>query len=147
MSSLYRHKHKAKNQDVSKTPEGILVYLKNKLLIATKVTKEQLDENGKPKTPLVQENTGSLKQLIDSYVSKYMQGDTSSKAHFAKVNIYNEMTKNKMTMKVFFKFLRILCVKKVVFTVTITTVADKEYTVSEDYSLSSGIFVEDQEDE
>lgn len=100
------------------TPEGVMVRIKNKVCLALNI------------------NTQTLKLLIDRFVSmKY--GRTSSKAHFDKVNTYNELSSDKMTVKVFFKFLRIIQIKKITISVTVTTVRDKEVTVSEDIFMST----------
>ena len=100
------------------TPESLLVRLKNKLSLELGI------------------NAYSLKLLIDKFITNVVRLDNSSKAHYAKVNIYNELTKEKMTIKVFFKFLRILNIKRVRFDVTIVTMKDKEITVSEEVTLS-----------
>ncbi len=107
----------AKNEEPTSTPEGILVRLKNKLCLETKI------------------DTFTLRTLIDKFVSTTLQGEVSSKAHFAKVNIYNELTSSKMTIKVFFKFLRILNLKKIKFAITVTTLKDTEYSVFEEVNL------------
>lgn len=102
---------------ISKTPEGVLVYLKDKICLGLGI------------------EPYNLKMLIDRFVVNTFQGVTSSKAHFAKVNIYNELSKNKMTIKVFFKFLRIIAIKNVRISVTVTTSRDREITVFEDVQL------------
>lgn len=104
---------------ISNTPEGVLIRLKNKICIALNI------------------DIFKLKLLIDKFVNNNFNTTHGSKSYFAKVNIYNELTKNKMTIKVFFKFLRILNIKRVRIAVTITTIKDKEVTVSEDINLFS----------
>lgn len=99
------------------TPEGILVRLKNKIML-----KIGLDGN-------------RLKIIIDRFVKKNMTEIPPSKAHFAKINIYNELNKEKMTIKVFFKFLRILNIKNVNITIKLTTESGKEILVSEDINM------------
>jgi len=47
-----------------------------------------------------------------------------------------------MTIKVFFKFLRIINIKKINFKVTVTTSKDKEFTVEQDVSF----FTQDYKD-
>jgi hypothetical protein len=64
---------------------------------------------------------------------------------FLKVNINNELTKNRMTIKVFFKFLRILNIKKVKFSITVVTERDFEVTVDEEISLFTTDFKDDNE--
>jgi hypothetical protein len=99
------------------TPEGVLVRIKNKLNLALNI------------------NAQTLRLLIDRYVSiKY--GKSYTKNHFDKVNTYNELCIDKMTIKVFFKFLRIIQIKKITINVTVTTARDKEVTVSEDIFMS-----------
>jgi hypothetical protein len=113
-------------QEISNTPEGVLIRLKNKICIALNI------------------DIFKLKLLIDKFVNNSFSISPGSKTHFAKVNIYNELTKNKMTIKVFFKFLRILNIKKVKLSITITTPKDKEITVSEEINLfSSNEFIDD----
>lgn len=73
-------------------------------------------------------NAQTMKILIDEFVSKrYGRGNT--KSHFDKVNIYNEMTTDRMTIKVFFKYLRIIKAQKVTFKVTVVNIRGKEVTV------------------
>lgn len=110
-------KQKKENQEISHTPEGVLVRLKEKIRLALGI------------------DVSVLKILIDRFVSNTFQGVTSSKTHFAKVNIYNELAKNKMTIKVFFKFLKIINIRNVKLTITITTQRGKEVSVSEDINL------------
>jgi hypothetical protein len=113
------------SKEVSNTPEGVLVRLKDKLCIVTGLDPQK------------------IKLLVDKFVVTTFQGVANSKTHFAKVNIYNELTKNKMTIKVFFKFLRIINIKSVRISVTVRTVRDNEFTVHEDIN----IFTTDQTDE
>lgn len=102
----------------SNTPEGVLARLKSELVIALKI------------------DAFKLKLLIDRFVNNRFSATPGSKTHFTKVNIYNELTKNRMTIKVFFKFIRILnIVKKIRITVTITTIKDEEITVYDDVNL------------
>lgn len=103
--------------DIPNTPEGVLVRLKEKIRIALGF------------------DLLYLKLLIDKFVNNSFAITPSSKTHFAKVNIYNELTKNKITIKVFFKYLKILNIKKVKIAITITTARDKEITVSEEINL------------
>ena len=110
-------KQKKDDQEISHTPEGVLVRLKEKLRLALGI------------------DTSVLKILIDRFVTNTLQGVTSSKTHFAKVNIYNELAKNKMTIKVFFKFLKIILIKKVEIKITVTTQRGREISVSEEINL------------
>lgn len=110
-------KQKKDDQEISHTPEGVLVRLKEKLRLALGI------------------DTSVLKILIDRFVTNTFQDVTSSKTHFAKVNIYNELAKNKMTIKVFFKFLKIILIKKVEIKITVTTQRGREISVSEEINL------------
>lgn len=110
-------KNKKDTQEISHTPEGVLVRLKEKLRLKLGI------------------DASVLKILIDRFVSNTFQGVTSSKTHFAKVNIFNELAKNKMTIKVFFKFLKIISIKKVTITITAVTMRDREVSVSEEINL------------
>lgn len=99
------------------TPEGVLVRIKNKINLAMHI------------------NTQTLKLYIDSYVSsKYNK--SSTKAHFDKVNAYVDFCRDKMTIKVFFKYLRVLRIKKISFTITVTTARGHEVTVTEDIHMA-----------
>ena len=104
-------------KEISNTPEGVLVRLKDKLCLALGL------------------DVFKIKMLIDKFVVTTFQGVANSKTHFAKVNIFNEITKNKMTIKVFFKFLRIINIKSIRISVTVKTLRDKEYTVHEDINI------------
>lgn len=104
-------------KEISNTPEGVLVRLKDKICLALGL------------------DVFKIKMLIDKFVVTTFQGVANSKTHFAKVNIFNEITKNKMTIKVFFKFLRIINIKSVRISVTVKTLRDKEYTVHEDINI------------
>jgi hypothetical protein len=100
------------------TPEGVLVRLKNKLCIALNI------------------DIYMLKVLIDRFVNSVFANNPKSKTHFAKTNIQNELTKPKISIKVFFKFLRIINAKKVKIEVTVTTMRDRVVTVSEEINFS-----------
>lgn len=112
---------------IAHTPEGVLVRLKDKLWAAL-----ELDPY-------------KIKMLIDRFVTTSFEGVTSSKSHFAKVNIYNELTKPKMTIKVFFKFLNIISIKKIRISITVTTLRDRDVTVCEDVFLLGQQGLDDDE--
>ncbi|EKD89662.1 MAG: hypothetical protein ACD_33C00014G0004 [uncultured bacterium] len=115
-------------QPISNTPGGLLVKLKDKILLNLEI------------------DLFKLKYLIDNFVVNNFNGiENSSKVHFAKVNLYNEFTKNRMTIKVFFKFLHIIKIKQIKFTITLTTVNNKTVEVSEEIAISH--FLEDDEKE
>lgn len=121
-------KNKKHTQEISNTPEGVLVRLKEKLRLELGI------------------DVSVLKILIDQFVTTTFQGITSSKTHFAKVNIYNELAKDKMTIKVFFKFLRIIKIRSVKIRVTIVTPRGKEVSVEEEINLFNSIMGDDSEE-
>lgn len=98
------------------TPEGILVALVKKLSAELGIT------------------TSTLKQLIDRFVTMNF-GKLSSKTHFAKINTYNEIVSDKMTIKVFFKYLLIARIKKIKISITATTYTDRVVNVEEEFNL------------
>lgn len=110
---------KQKEREPINTPDGILVRLKNKLCLALGI------------------DTHKLKILIDRFVLKAFNGITNSKVHFDKINTYNEINKEKMTIKVFFKFLKILEITKVRISITVTTKRNVSVTVHEDINIFS----------
>jgi len=85
-----------------------------------------------------------LRLFVDRFVTNAFAASPGPRTNFAKVNINNELTKNKMTIKVFFKFLRILNVKKIRFSITLTTIRDNEITVSEDINLFTSSFSDEE---
>lgn len=100
-------------------PEGLLVRIKIKLCDALNV------------------NPATLRVLIDQYVNRHYDR-TSVKTHFTKVNLYNELSSDKMTVKTFInKFLRVLMIKKFEITIKVTTVRDKEVSVTETVYLAN----------
>lgn len=110
---------KQKEREPINTPDGILVRLKNKLCLALGI------------------DTHKLKILIDRFVLKAFNGITNAKVHFDKINTYNEINKEKMTIKVFFKFLKILEITKVRISITVTTKRNVSVTVYEDINIFS----------
>lgn len=104
-------------KDIPDTPEGVLMRLKEKLCKALKIS------------------GGDLRMYVDRFVNNIFANSPGPRTNFAKVNINNELTKNRMTVKVFFKFLRILNVKRVTFSVTVVTTRDVEVTVEESINL------------
>ena len=114
--------------EISHTPEGVLVRLKEKLRLELGI------------------DVSVMKILIDRFVSNTFKGITSSKSHFAKVNMYNELVKDKMTIKVFFKFLKIISIKKVTLTLTVVTMRDREVSVSEEINLFNTMTGDDDDE-
>ncbi len=101
----------------NKTPDGVLVQLKNKLLDSAGI------------------DTVQVKRAIDAFVNNAFGGIVNSKTHFAKVNIYNEITREKMTIKVFYKLLKILGFRDVKLTVEATTARGVMVKVSHTVSM------------
>lgn len=111
---------------IPNTPEGVLMRLKEKICLVLEI------------------DPFKLRLLVDRFVTNTFANSPGPRINFAKVNINNELTKNKMTIKVFFKFLRILNVKKIRFSITITTPRDKEITVFEDINLFTSDFPDEE---
>ena len=109
----------------SNTPDGVLVRLKDKLCIASGV------------------DVHKLKILIDRHVMRTFNGVTNSKTHVDRINTYNELTKDKMTIKVFFKFLKMLDLESVKITVAVKTRTGIEYSVQEDINFMSNDLAEE----
>lgn len=114
-------------QQASNTPEGILVRLKNKICLTMGI------------------DTYKLKILIDRFLNINFKDVAPSKRHYDKVNILNEFSKNKMTIKVFFKFLKIINIKHVRFNITLTTFNNKEINLTEDIDLFAYNEYQDEE--
>ena len=83
-----------------------------------------------------------LKILIDRFVMKVFNGVQNTATHYDKINTYNEIIKNRMTIKVLFKYFRIIDVKKVTISVTVVTRRDVTVTVEEEvnfFAVDSGV--------
>lgn len=102
------------------TPGGMLANLAYKLKIAKRL-----------------EITG-IKSAIDKFVMIAF-ARAKTKSHYAKVNMYNEITAKEMTIRVFMKFLHILEPRKVVFHLEFTDRNGEVTVVSEkvDYVYSA----------
>ena len=92
-----------KKQEPSNTPDGVLARLCDKLNIKLGIDHHR------------------LKILIDRFVMKVFNGVQNTATHYDKINTYNEIIKNRMTIKVLFKYFRIIDVKKVTISVTVVT--------------------------
>lgn len=110
-----------KEPETVNTPDGVLVRIKNKLCMHEDL---KIDHH-------------KLKLLIDRFVIKAFNGITNARMHHDKINTYNEINKNRMTIKVFFKFLKIIEAKSISISVTIVTKRDIEVTVVEDIKIFS----------
>ena len=108
-----------KKQDPSNTPDGVLARICEKLNI-----KLAIDES-------------RLKILIDRFVMKVFNGIQNTATHYDKINTYNEINKNRMTIKVLFKYFRIIDAKKVTIRVTVVTRRDVEVSVEEEVNFFS----------
>lgn len=116
---------KSHHQDsaTAKTPDGILARLARQILALKNI-------DHKPEV---------LKILIDRFLEKNSEGisaTTEHRKHYIKSNLFNEITKNKMTMKVFVKFLMIMQIKKVVFIVRFVDNTDEQREVSQTFNLN-----------
>lgn len=115
-----------KKQETVNTPEGVFSRLSSKLINNMKIS------------------SSGLKLFVDNYVTKTwmrQHGVVTSKTHFDKVNLYTSFLKEQMTVKVFFKLLRVLPIKRVTLTVTVVSINDKEYSASD----TTSFFIDDKE--
>ncbi len=113
-----------KKQAPSNTPDGVLARLCDKLNIKLGIDHHR------------------LKILIDRFVMKVFNGVQNTATHYDKINTYNEIIKNRMTIKVLFKYFRIIDVKKVTISVTVVTRRDVTVTVEEEvnfFAVDSGV--------
>lgn len=106
-------------KNFARSPEGIIARLANKIYISMGLT-----------------NATALKSVVLRYIANF-NNDNQLRHYYTKVNLYNEITKDKMTFKVFMKLLRVLGIKHVTFTIKLTTATDQEVTVTEDISLAN----------
>lgn len=110
------------------TPGGILVRLKNKLCLAMGI------------------DSHKLRVLIDQHVMRAFDGKVNSKVHWDKVNTYNDLTRPEMTVKVLFKFFKILDPKSIKITIELTTRNDQKFSVSEDIMFMTPIKEKEEEE-
>lgn len=113
-----------KKQEPSNTPDGVLARLCDKLNIKLGIDHHR------------------LKILIDRFVMKVFNGVQNTATHYDKINTYNEIIKNRMTIKVLFKYFRIIDVKKVTISVTVVTRRDVTVTVEEEvnfFAVDNGV--------
>lgn len=99
------------------TPDGILARLCSKLNLALGIDNHR------------------LKILIDRFVMKVFNGVQNTNSHYDKINTYNEIVKNRMTIKVLFKYFRIIDIKKVTIRITVVTRRDVEVSVEEEVNF------------
>lgn len=85
-----------------------------------------------------------LKMLIDEFVRKMNLANTIT--HHTKANLFNDFTKNKMTIKTFIRFLYVIKIKKAVFTVKIITHNGIEKEVSQTVDITHESFSMKEED-
>lgn len=93
------------------SPESVLVSLRDKVMLSLGMTHT------------------TLKMAVDKFVRENMQ-TTGSKTHYIRGNTYNEFTTDKMTIKVFYKFLRIIGIESVEFSVRVRTKTGRQAQVS-----------------
>lgn len=84
------------------TPDGILVRLKDKLCIKLGI------------------DSHALRMLIDRHI-KETGGVGSSGSKMTKANTYSELCRDKMSIKVFFKFLNVIRSARVTIKITVET--------------------------
>jgi len=106
------HKRKFGNSS-----ESILARIANKIYIALHLT-----------------DASKLKTVVLRYNAN-INNDTQIRHYYTKINLFNEINKDKMTFKVFMKLLRVLSIRKIVFDITITTSLNKEVIVHEEICL------------
>ena len=105
--------------DLTSSPDNLLVTLKNKIML-----KLNIDHH-------------KLKYLIQNFVKTAFNSTAGAKIHYTIINLTNELTSPKMTIKVFFKFLNIIRIKKITFNITLLTITDREVTITEEINLST----------
>lgn len=88
------------------SPESVLAILKLKICQSLGIT------------------TTNLRLLIDHFVAVNF-GNKNVGSHYMRVNMFNEISSPRMTIKVFFKFLLIIQIKKIEFTIRVTTAKGK----------------------
>lgn len=100
-----------------RTPGGFLAYIMRKL------------------TLLLNVDHANLKILIERYIQVH-ESTTALKKNHSRINIFNEITKSEASIKVFFKTLAILRIKKVKFILVATTHLNEDIVVTEEFDLS-----------
>lgn len=106
------------NNNQISSPESVLVRLKDKISLAMGI------------------DIHKLKMLIDRHTLRSFNGVTTTKTHYDKVNTYKSLTDSRLTIKVFFRFLAILGVRKVRFTIDIETDRGTKVTVFDDITFA-----------
>lgn len=102
------------------SPEGVLVRLKTKICQALEITPTM------------------LKLLVDHFVT--VNFDTRKVgSHYTRVNTYNELNSPRMTVKVFFKFLHIIQIRKIEFNITVVTAKGNIGLVHEEINFISDL--------
>lgn len=119
----------ARREEEPNTPDSVLVRLKNKICIAMGI------------------DVHRLKIIIDRHVMRVFNGVSNSKTHFDRINTYNELTRSRMTIKVFFKFLKMLDLKSVRISITLKTRRGQEYTVHEDINFMAVDSIKEKEED
>jgi hypothetical protein len=79
----------------------------------------------------------TLAKCVDRFVSKLLPDLDSVKKRYICTNILGELSKDKMTIKVFFKFLRIINIKKIKFNIEVTTAKDNIHVVQKEVNFTN----------
>lgn len=106
------------HRSFTQTPDSVLARIANKIYIELGL------------------DAAKLKTLVYRFVRSFQSGN-QLKYYYTKVNLYNELTKDKMSFKVFMKLLTVLNIKKITFNITLITYSDHEITVTEEIQLSN----------
>jgi len=112
-----KRRNKMHKRKFGNSSESILARIANKIYIALDLT-----------------DASKLKTVVLRYIAN-INNDTQIRHYYTKINLFNEINKDKMTFKVFMKLLRVLSIRKIVFDITITTSLNKEVIVHEEICL------------
>lgn len=109
------------------SPDSFLVVIKNQLCRAMGI------------------DNSILVSSIDRFVNQTLPDLDSVKKRYIRTNIFSEFAKDKMTVKVFFKFLRIINIKKIKFNVTVINSKDSVFEV--EHSVDFFVRAKDEQGE
>ena len=115
--------------EYNNTPDGFLVRLKN--LICLKLG---IDNN-------------KLKYLIEKFIRSNVYLNTPGKLNYTKSNTFTELNKPSMSIKVFFKFLRIIGVRRFKMTLDLEMLNSRKLTVEETVNFTTGNLEKENDDE
>lgn len=114
---MYKHEKQSTGQN---SPESFLSKLKYKLCIALEITES------------------TMKLLVDKFVLDNF-GNRSVGSHYMRVNTYNELSSGRMTVKVFFKFLHIIQIRRIEFNLKVTTRSGKIAEITEEVNFAEDL--------